>query len=285
MKKSTFNRLHLLIICVCSLFVMILFSACAGVAGTGTTTNGTTTIVGSIQSVNASTHSVVLTVSGQQYTISNLTDQQISALQSQVGKVYSIQVTNNNGIYTINTGTNPQQDDNGTPGINNDQPTGTNEPGKISYLGKVLNANSSSLTAALPNGQSLTMNLNAQTDQGDLNGAAVSTGQVLKVEATANTYGSFTATKLSLTDNGDLQNTTKLNTVDFKGVTTSAVGSDNVIHFNIGNKSFAYTINSSTELKNLANAQAIANNQPVKVEVLFNGSNANVIKVEVSNGQ
>jgi hypothetical protein len=285
MKKSTFNRARMFIVCVCSLFVMILFSACAGVAGTGTTTNGTTTIVGSIQSVNASTHSVVLNVSGQQYTISNLTDQQISALQSQVGKVYSIQVTNNNGTYTINTGTDPQQDDNGTPGVNNDQPTGTNEPGKISYLGKVLNASTSSLTATLPNGQSLTMNLNTQTDKADLNGAAVSSGQVLKVEATANTDGSFTATKLSPTDNGDLQDSTKLNTVEFTGVTTSAVGSDNVIHFNIGNKSFAYTINSSTELKNVANAQAIANNQQVKVEVLFNGSNANVIKVEVSNGQ
>jgi type 1 fimbria pilin len=85
MKQLTFNHVRTLIVCISSLFVMLLFSACSGIAGT-TTTNGTTTITGSIKSVNASTHSVVLDVSGQQVTVGNLTDQQIAALQPQVGK-------------------------------------------------------------------------------------------------------------------------------------------------------------------------------------------------------
>ena len=94
------------------------------------------------------------------------------------------------------------------------------------------------------------------------------------------------AAKLKTTDQGDLSDPTKLNTVDYQGVTSSAVGSDRVIHFAVGNKSYSFTIGSTADLSDFNNnAQAIQTNQMVKVEVLFNGSTATVTKVSSSNGQ
>ena len=81
----------------------------------------------------------------------------------------------------------------------------------------------------------------------------------------------------------DQANQVKLNTVDFSGVTTSAVGSDNVVHFQVGNKSYNFTASASTELKHLASAQAIVANQPIKVEVIYNGASNTLTKLEIDN--
>ena len=120
----------------------------------------------------------------------------------------------------------------------------------------------------------------------DFNNTTPTVGATIKVAANANTDGSYTATKLGSTDQGDLSNPTKLNTVDFQGMTTSAVGADRVIHFTVGNKSYSYTIGSGADLSDFNNnAQGIQTNQPVKVEVLFNGSNGSITKVSLNNGQ
>jgi hypothetical protein len=75
-----------------------------------------------------------------------------------------------------------------------------------------------------------------------------------------------------------------LNTVDYQGVTTSAVGSDRVIHFGVGSKSYSFSIGSTADLSDFNNnAQAVQANQSVKVEVLFSGSTGTVVKVSNAN--
>lgn len=297
MQQNFLKHARLAVVCVCSLFVMLLFSACAGVAGT-TGTSGSGTITGSVVSVNASAHSVTLNVNGQQVTVSGLTDQQVSALQTQVNKVYTIQVQagqSSTNTYTINAGTDPTENDNGTPQVNvtpetnNDTNTnsntnnGVNEPGTISFIGKVQSYNAGTLVVALPGNQSLSMSaVNGQTEFKNL--AAPQVGQIVKVDALANPNGSFMASKVEAADLGDQQDTVKMNTVDFKGVTTQAVGSNGNLSFKVGNKSFSATIVATTELKNYPNAQAIGANQNVKVEVLYNGNSGSVQKVEQNNG-
>jgi hypothetical protein len=289
MKQFLLKRISPLVVGVCALFAMLLFSACAGVATT-TNANGTTTstIRGSVVSVNQSAHSVTLNVGGQQFTVSGLTDQQIAALQSQVGKTYAIQATQTgSNAYAIAANTDPVEEDNATPGVSTTEPangTSANEPGSISFIGKLQSMSSSSAVVTMPNGDSLTVVLTAQTDRSDLVGQPAQ-GQSIKVDATASsTDGSFMATKLGTVQGDDLTDTTKLNTVDFSGVTTSAVGADNVIHFAVGNKSYSFTLSPTTEVKNFASVQAIGANQAVKVEVLFNnGSNGTVVKVENAN--
>ena len=265
------------------LALMALFTACAGVGTNGG--NGNLTVSGSVVSVSPQNHSVTLNINGQQKTISGLTNQEISLLQGQVGKVYSIQVTqNSDGSYEIITGTNPTEDntpETGQTPSTNETP-GVNEPGSINFVGKVQSVNNNSIVVSLPDGSSLTMSIvNGQTDVSDFNGQHITTGELIKVEATANTNGSFLASKLGQADSGDLQGQ---NVVDFQGVTTSAVGADHRIHFQVGNQSFSYAIGSNADLGDFnGNAQSIGNNVSVKVEVTFNGTTGTVTQVSNAN--
>jgi hypothetical protein len=278
------TRIQYGIIALACLVVMALFSACAGVAGTSGS-NGLT-LTGSIQSVNTANHSVTISVSGQTYTISGLSDQQAQALQSQVGKVYMLQVTQNGNTYTINTGTNPQADTNATPGVtttntNSSSNTSPFEAGSIEFIGKVQSVNGSNVVIAMPDGHTPTITTNSQTDLSDMNGQQPAVGQMLKVTATANSDGTFTAQKLGLTDSSDQADQ---NTVTYQGVTSNAVGSDNVIHFTVGTTSYSFPLNSSTDLGDFNNnAQSIAANQSVEVEVLFTGTTGSVTKVSNPN--
>jgi hypothetical protein len=257
------------------LALMALFTACAGVGTNGS--NGNLTVSGSVVSVNPQNHSVTLNINGQQKTISGLTDQEISLLQGQAGKMYSIQVNqNSDGSYQIVTGTNPTEDntpETGNTPNTNDTPA-TNEPGNISFTGTVQSVSANSIVVSMPDGRSLTMSIvNGQTDESDFNGQQITKGQLIQVEATANTDGSFLATKLKQADSAN-------NVVDFQGVTTGAVGSDHVIHFAVGNKGFSYAIGSNADLGDFnGNAQSIGNNASVKVEVTFNGTTGSVTKV------
>ena len=257
------------------LALMALFTACAGVGTNGA--NGNLTVSGSVVSVSPQNHSVTLNINGQQKTISGLTDQEISLLQGHVGKMYSIQVTqNSDGSYEIVTGTNPTAE--GTPETGETPTTGETpgaiQPGSINFTGKVQSVSNNSIVVSLPDGKSLTMSIiNGQTDVSDFNGQQITRGELIKVEATANTNGSFLASKLKKADSAD-------NVVDFQGVTTSAVGADHMIHFAVGNKSFSYAIGSNADLGDFSgNAQNIGNHANVKVEVTFNGTTGAVTKV------
>lgn len=277
------TRVQYGIIALACLLLMALFSACAGVAGANGS-NGLT-LTGSIQSVSSTNHSVTISVNGQTYTISGLSDPQVQALQSQVGKVYALQVTQNGNSYTINTGTNPQVETNATPGVtsttNNNNNTASFEAGSIEFVGKVQSVNGSSIIIAMPDGHTPTITTNSQTDLSDMNNSQPAVGQILKVTATANSDGSFTAQKLGIADSGDLADQ---NTVTYQGVTSSAVGSDNVIHFTVGTTSYSFPLNSNTDLGDFNNsAQSIGVNQSVEVEVVFTGTSGSVTKVSNPN--
>lgn len=269
---------------IAALVVMVLFTACAGV---GTTPGGTTTFSGSVVSVNAQNHSVTLNVNGQNQTISGLTDQEVALLQNQVGKVYAIQVTqNSDGSFSIESGTNVTPEANETPNSNetssnNETPSSVNEPGNIEFIGNVTSSGNGNIVVSMPNGSSLSMSTNAQTDLGDFNNVLPGVNTRVKVQATANNDGSFTATKIGNVDSSD-----DASIVKFQGITTSAVGADHVIHFAVGNKSFSYPIASTADLGDFNNnAQSIGNSANVKVTVQFNGSTGIATKVSSNNGQ
>jgi len=273
-------------VCVAGLVLVILVSACAGVSGTNGSVPGSI-ISGSVISVDAQHHSVSIKFNGQTITINGLTDQEVATLQSQLSKTFSFNVTqNSDGSYTVGNDPNSVTEDN-TPEANNNETatteqTGPNEPGDISFIGTVKSISNTSIVVSLPDGSTLAMLIaNGQTDLSDFNGGLPGLNQLIKVDATANTDGSFLATKLSTTDSGDLQNQY---TVDFDGVTTSAVGSDHVIYFKVGNRSFHYTIASSADLSDFnGNAQSISNNTAVQVEVQFQGNAGTVTKVSNPN--
>jgi len=278
--KTSFLR-HI-VISVAVLVVMVLFSACSGVG------NGQSTLTGSIVSANASTGTVVISVNGQQDTIKNVPANVIQSLQSQVGKVYSIQVTtNSDGTFSIVGGTNVTADNNqGTPttgetSTTNETPTpettGTNEPGTIQFYGNVQSVGSNSLVVTMPTGGTLSFTTNSSTDLADWNNGLPSVGTHVKVQVTANTDGSFTATKVG---NVDAANTDQ-NQAQYTGVTTAAAGAGQVLHFAVGNRSFSFPIASGTDLS--AFNGSIPSGATVSVTVTFNGSNGSV--TNVSNGQ
>lgn len=277
------HRVQTIVLGIIGVVLMVLFSACSGVVGNGGP--GTSyKITGQVQTTSSASHSVTLTVNGQSITITGLTDQELAALQPQVGKTYTIIATqNSDGSYTISSNSTPVVTVGGTTGIETDTPQADQSPtgsvqGSIKFIGKVQSVSSSSITVAMPDGTNVTMSIvNGQTDMSDFNGALPSNGQLIKAEANANSDGSYTATKLGVTDSGDVQNQ---NVVTFQGMTTSAVGSDNVIHFTVGSKSYSYTIGSGADLGDFNNsAQSIGNNQAVKLDVTFNGTTGTVTKV------
>ena len=284
MKQTLFSRRGL-VTCIAGLLLMLMISACAGVPGT-IGSNGSVSITGSVQSVDTANGTVTLSVQGQTLTIKGLTTAEVTAIQSQVGKVYTISASqNSDGSYTIYNGTTPINDENVqgvSQGIvtenNNDGTPNASEPGSIEFIGKVQAVSNTSLVASMPNGQNLTVSIvNGQTDLGDFNGSLPTRGQLIKVEASTNPDGSFIATKLGVTDSGDLQNQ---NVVTYQGMTTSAVGADNVIHLKVGNQSLSFTVGSSADVSDFNNnAQSITSNQSVKVEVLYSGNASLVQKV------
>ena len=269
------KRVKQIVVGIAALVLMIMFTACAGVGASNSNGLSNLTFSGSLVSVDPAHHSVTLNVNGQTKTINNIPDNVISNLQTQIGKFYSIQASQNSyGTYSIESGTNVTPEANETPDSN--QTTSVSEPGSIDFIGSVQSANRSIIIVKMPDSSNLSLAVNGQTDLTKFNGSLPNAGQAVKVSATA-INGSFVATDLKPTDSGDLQNQ---NTVKFQGVTTQAVSSDRVIHFTVGNRSFSYPIVSTAELKDFnGNAQSIANATSVKVEVQFNGTSGSAIDV------
>lgn len=281
------HPLSKIVLSVISLVLLIMLTACAGV---GTNTNGSvTSITGTITSVDAANHSVTLSVGGTSYTVNGLSDQEVQALQSQVGKIYTVQVTqNSDGSYSLTVGTNPTPSTNQTPGVNETpEPSETPEPtgqassnGSFTLVGPVQSASASSLTVTMPDNTALTIAITPQTDQSDLNGAQLSAGQKVKVDVLGSASG-LSAEKIKPADAGDLADAT---TIDFKGVTTQAVGSDHVLHFTVGNHAFSYAISSSADVSDFnGNASSIASGTSVKVKVQFSGTSGTIIKISNNN--
>jgi hypothetical protein len=272
-----------------------LLSACQGVVtsnGTGLSSNGTATtgsnsITGQVVSVNPQAHSVTVQVNGQQVTIGGLTDQQIAALQSQTNQTYNFQVTpSGSNAYTINQNSQPQEanSNNTSTSSSTSSQSGTPVQGNIEFTGKVQSVNGSNVVVSTPDGQTLSLNIvTGQTDTSDMKGTQLSSGQVIKVKAITDQSGNFVASKLGI-EKPDDQQQQDMSTVQYQGVTTSAVGSSNQISFKVGNKSYSFPISNTADLKDFNNnAQSIQNNMQVQVKVTFNGTNGTVIKVSNPN--
>ena len=295
MAQKNLSRVRMAIVILFSACAILLFAACEGVSSSA---NGALTVSGKILSVNSSAGSVTVqgNVNGQQQTVTigGLTAQELSTLQSHVNSNYAFQVTQNGNNYTLTTNTEPVSQDGATPEntttssttpeatTDTNTNTGGNAQGNISLTAKIQSATNTSLVVLLPDGRPLTMSLTPNTDRHDFTGP-FNQGQVLKVKAITNPDGSLQASELknASTDQGDQNN--DLNKVSFQGITTNTVGSDNLLHFKVGNQNYTASIINTTELKNLNNAQSIGNNQVVKVDVIFNGSTANAVKVEMAN--
>jgi len=283
MKKIKRSRFQSLIVCGIGFLMMILFTACAGVAST----TGATTITGSLVSVNTAQKSAILNVNGQQVTISGLTDQELITLQAQVGKTYSLQVNQSSAnAYTMNPNATPELNETNTPVVNQTETTDPTEPstsllqGSISFIGTVQSVAPNRIVVSMPNGRTLAMSANNQTDLSDFNGTLPSTGTLVEVTTTANTDGSFTATAFKTATPGDPDQ----NVIDYQAITTSAVGNDAVLRFKVANQNYSFTIGSTADLGDFNNnARAIGTNLHVDVEVRFNGSTGAVIKVGNSN--
>lgn len=289
------KQVRILIVSVCSLFIVVLLSACQGVVtsnGTGLSSNGTATtsgnsITGQIVSVNAQTRSVTLLVNGQQFTISGLTDQQIAALQS--NQTYTFQLTqptqSGTYSYTANSNTMPQEASNSNTSTSSStsSQSGTPAQGNIEFAGKVQSVSGSNVVVSTPDGQTLSLNIvTGQTDTSDMKGTPLSSGQVIKVKAITDQSGNFVASKVGIEKPDDQQQ--DMSTVQYQGVTTSAVGSSNQISFKVGNKSYSFPISNTADLKDFNNnAQSIQNNMQVQVKVTFNGTNGTVVKVSNPN--
>ncbi len=249
----------------------------------------TITLTGIVQSVNTQAGTVTLAVNGQTYTIGGLSSADLTNLQQHLGKTFKIQAAQNGNSYTIVANTSPVEMDNAQQGTTvaptqQNQNNSTNQPGSISFIGKVQSSDANNVTVLMPNNDTLSMSINSLTRRSDFPGQ-IPNGRQIKVSAVANTDGSFTAMVLQVVDQKDLQNTQKLSEVDFQAVVTSAVGADNVIHFQVGNKSYSVTANSGTQVKSFTSLQAIPANQTVLLYIQYNGSNGNLIYVDNGNGQ
>ncbi len=157
----------------------------------GSSSNPTNlTLTGQVLSVDPVNHSVILSFNGQRITINGLTNDQVAFLQSQVGRVYSIQVTqNSDGTYSIETGTNVTPEANETPTATLQSPPTANpsaaKAGGISFIGPVKSITSSSLVMSAPDGKTYTLAITASTDRSAYGGSLPSiwTQQLTLMEA------------------------------------------------------------------------------------------------------
>lgn len=138
--------------------------------------------------------------------------------------------------------------------------------GGISFIGPVKSITSSSMAMSAPNGQTYTMAITAQTDRSAYGGNLPAVGASVDMDSMINPDGSLTATILKPARQGDPD----LNVIAYTGITTSAVGTDHVIHFTAGIKSYTFTIPPTANLSDFGgNPQAIGNNAAVKVKVQY----------------
>jgi len=136
--------------------------------------------------------------------------------------------------------------------------------GGISFIGPVKSITSNSLVMDAPNGETFTITITAQTDLSAFGGSRPTVGTSVNMDASVNPDGSFTATILKPALSGDPD----LNVIAYIGITTSAVGTDRVLHFTVGVKSYTFTLPTTADLSDFGgNAQAIGNNVSVKVKV------------------
>ncbi len=154
-------------------------------------------------------------------------------------------------------------------------------PGTLEFTGQVQSVSATSIVVSMPDGSaSPAAVINAQTDFSEFNGAKPTQGQTVQIKETANSDGSFTATELKPTDSGEAPDLSK---VKYSGTTTSTIGSDNLLHFQVGEQVFSFPVSGTTQFKDFGSAQAIQSNQAIKVTVQFQQGTPTVLEVSSPN--
>jgi hypothetical protein len=171
-----------------------------------------------------------------------------------------------------------------TPIATPTQPSPTQQPsayvpGSLDFLGTVQRVSSSNIAVSMPDGQVLVMNVvRGQTDLSHCNNVMPSKGQVIEAHATAKSDGSFTANELAFPDSHGQHDRSQ---IDYHGVTTSAVGSDLVLHFQVGRMRFSFPISPTTDLGDFNHhAQSIGMHQSIEAHVQFHGTSGTVVEVD-----
>ena len=161
----------------------------------------------------------------------------------------------------------------------NQQPAGPFVPGSLEFYGTVQSVSAASIAVSMPDGQPLTLTVApGQTDLSHNNNALPSQGQMINVHATAKSDGSFTANKLALADRASRHD---LAEAEYRGATTSTVGSDLMLHFQVGTMAFSFPISATADLSDFDDrVQSIRANQPIEVEVEFQGTRGTIVEVD-----
>ncbi len=159
------------------------------------------------------------------------------------------------------------------------QSSGVSATGTLAFYGTVRQVSANSITVGMPDGQELVMHVVAgQTDLSRCNNALPGAGQAIETHATANHDGSFTASSLAFANMHDQHDSSQ---VEYHGVTTSAVGADHMLHFQVGDKRFSFPISSTANLGEFDHdARSIGTNQMIDAHVQFQGANGTVVEVD-----
>ena len=159
------------------------------------------------------------------------------------------------------------------------QPSGAIVAGNLAFYGTVRQVSANSVTVGMPDGQTVVLHVVAgQTDLSRCNNALPGAGQAVEAHATANHDGSFTASSLAFANMPDQHDSSQ---VEYHGVTTSAVGADRTLHFQVGGMRFSFPISSSANLSEFNHdAQSIGANQMIDAHVQFQGANGTVVEVD-----
>ncbi len=151
--------------------------------------------------------------------------------------------------------------------------------GSIEFYGTVRSVSASTIAVSMPDGQTLTMSIvSGKTDLSHNNNVVPTTGQFIEVEAATLADGSFVATQLARSDPNDQHDWAE---IDYRGETTSAVGSDLVLHFQVGKMTFSFPISATADVSDFGNrVQSIGANQAIEAEVQFQATHGTVVEID-----
>lgn len=165
------------------------------------------------------------------------------------------------------------------PGVVTRRPAGAFASGSLEFYGKVRSVEGDSIAVSMPDGQLLTLDvIPGQTDLSRNSHTMPVVGQTIKAHAFARHDGSFTAMELARAGHSDRRERAE---AEYRGVTTSAVGSDQVLHFQVGMMAFSFPISATADLSDFGdNARSIDVDEHVEVEVEFQGTHGTIVEVE-----
>lgn len=151
-------------------------------------------------------------------------------------------------------------------------------PGSIAFIGKVQNIDGSNTTLIMPNGEALPVIIDTTVTPLEVL-AQVQPGQTVKAQAFAKKDGSFVSRTL---DRVDSSGGSDQRIIDFIGMTTQTISSNDTLYFRVGARDFSATITAKTSFDDFGQAKNVKARQPIDVEIEYDGSNGTVISIASS---